>query len=414
MRQSIISLLLILSALSCLGQPKYPSFKTRLNYDTILFYNRFDQIAKPLKSNHDFNVNVDNFGFLYFIVDNEQTDGNFKILKLNTKYVLEDSFMLVNSFKGGYRKGQVVDLSVYKDRMCILTYNGWQVFSLESKTLISEHKFSSSKDFFLRTHIVNDSILFIARAKSNPSNKSDTAMHVRKYNYLKNELISSFSIQTTLPQLSFYGPNHRISFFQNEIYFCDFNEYRAYRHQINQPRIEDVIFNKDYHSNHTFKDKLKTTKIDNQTMYSLIEEHFENNMLILHDINVVDSSNILLRVKVPQNGNDTSRFNHDQFHLWHKNKHTNQFELQKIVLDENSYEFNKDTDSIMTKEFYYKGLATNHYFIVNGKLYVIYWSGGIYPIGLSKQEYLRKEKLSIFTNGSIPTILVYDLKNLFD
>lgn len=395
----------------CFSQINY--FRNKLNFDTSFYINTGINPKRGQSELHFFPTN----NSIYLVGCNKNTNNNFRFYLLNNEYLTTKTFELKNTFnESGFR-----DLDIHKNIYAILSYSGWHIYKLDEKDtmLIKRKTISISKknirNQFTYVKIINDSIVSFARDYRYLQIDTKECVSVMYYDFINDKEIKSFYINTEVPELGFFSPNHRITYFGASCYVADFSNYKVY--EVNMAYDNPKLIINDVNS--YAKMKLDTNLLHIARLKSIIENnvgpimtflepYFMDSIFVLSDVHILNDSTLLCRTIKPQIDTIASSLN-NYIDVWVKNKE-DKFVLKQSLHDNGNYRW---SDSLYTKENYTNSTLFNRFIIKNNKMYSIRWGSPYYPIGLGKKYFFNTENMYLSKNELVPTLNIYEFKNTF-
>jgi hypothetical protein len=379
-----------------------------LNFDTILFI-KTDYV--PQKNEIDFTL-TDSSVFIVGCNENTGNEYNFSSYD-NNDFKKSKDFILKSKFK----QNGIVDIDIHKNIYGILSHNtSLLIYRLTEKdTILIRNKISfyNNKNSFDNIKIISDSVAVLTRAYKYLKQKKEEAVCVLYYNFIDDKELKRFYIDTEISELGYFTPNRRINFYDGNTYVCDFNKYIIY--EMNQNSVAPIkiindtnLFGSAFIKKHELEKARMACLEDNNVgpMLNFLQGYLMDSMFVLTDIHVLNDSVILTRCIKPKT--DSSSQMNNFIDIWIKDKDL--FKLNKSLSDPIQYGALKNNDEHYNKQSYSKWTATNRYKIRGNRIYFLFWTSEVYPIGLSKSEFNIKDRQYLDKHPAIPAIVVYEFK----
>ncbi len=407
----ILTSIVILNNL-CFSQINY--FRDKLNFDTSIFINTGINPKRGQSELHFFPTN----NSIYVVGCNKNTNNNFRFWLLNNEYLTTKTFELKNTFnESGFR-----DLDIHKNIYALLSYSGWHIYKLDEKDtiLIKRKRIAITKknirNQFSNIKIINDSIVSFARCEKRIELDNQECICVMYYDFINDKEIKRFHINTKVPELSFYGPNHRVTYWGENCYVADFSEYKVY--EVNMAYDKPKLIINDINS--YAKVKIDSTLLNIAVLKSIIqnnagpvmtfiEPYYMDSIFVLSDVHILNDSTLLCRTFKPQS-DTTAHTIKNYIDVWVKNKEEDKYVFKQSLQDFGNYRW---SDSVYTKENYNNTTLAHRFIVQNNKMYLIRWGSAYYPIGLGKKHFFNMENLYLSKNELLPILNIYEFKNTF-
>ncbi len=406
------TLLLIILLCSCRVFAQVVYLRDHLLFDTIVDL-KLEYKPQQYVDDLSFNLIDDK---LFVVGSNKATnyDFAFSIHGAGNKS-LQSSFKLPNSFGMEGFVGFDVKENIY----AVLSYYGWHVYSLTEKdtTLINSYQINlrkESKNSFTEIKIINDSVICLARAGYMGRLKKNETVQVLFYNFRKAKELNRVTLDFDMPELSYFGPNNRISVTNDGCYIADFDKYHVTHIKWNGEstrvlHIDTLPVHKGLY------EKLPKARVDAKAgnnagpILDLISPYYEDSLFIMNDISHTRDSIFFVRYIMPKSGDASDTlFMNNYIDIWVKEG--GGYSKLKTLSDPMEYEFLVNKTGYNTKESYHQPTLATRYKIVGNKIIFLSWSSGLYPIGENKTAFRKKEKQHLATHSAIPVLIIYEIK----
>ncbi len=395
------------------GQTEY--FRSYLQFDTII---NLELDYKPQRFSVGFDFNIID-GNLYTAGANAATNYDFAISIYDpVTYRLKNNFRLPNKYSTSLREG-LQSFDVKGNIFAILSFYGWQIYTVSDKDthLICNYETNlrkESKNSFTEIKIINDSIICLARARYMGRLKQSETVQVMFYNFRKKKEVKRVTLELNMPELSYFGPNKRISFTDDGCYIADFDKYHVTHIKWNGESTK-VIEADAFPVHKGLYEKLPKARMESRSgnnagpILNLISPYYEDSMFIMSDISHIGDSVFFVRYIMPKSGQTTDTlFMNNYIDVWIKEK--TGFIKSRTLFDPMEYEDLVNKTGFYTKDFYYWSTLGMPYKIIGNKIIFMNWASGLYPIGENKITFVKKEKQYLATHSTIPVLIIYEIK----